>query len=196
MKKRILLIILGWIVEIVALLRWNNCWHFKDTFYFTKDTLSNVLINAINADTNTPLFVVRLFHNKVTAFLWGLLQTFLQYWDIRFFSELLGIVGAIGIYLAIWYLVTKRQKTWWAWGLVAIYSVFALWEMIVIPHFPYFYRVIFFAVISQVLSIFGWWIFLQKKGKLRIGLFIALLILSAFALWLLPQSYLSMCLHV
>lgn len=197
MKQRILLLILVFITEIITFARWSSCWLFQATFYFTLQNLATNLLIAANEEKGLPLLLIRLLHNKFTGFLWGVTQTFLQYIDIRFLYELLGIVGAIGVYMGFWYFFTRKPKNKWLWLGVAILFICSFIEIVVMPHVDFSIRIIPLVLTLVGFSLFGVWEFLKKgNNKMRFGIVIFLVVVSFIALFLFPHSLYSVCLKV
>lgn len=192
-----LYIFVSWIIESIALSRWFSCWQFQNTFYFTKEKLTATLIDALNEDWRYPLLITRASHNKVLVFLWGGSQAYLQYWDIRFLEDFLGIVGGIGVYLGIWYFVTKDRKNKLLWVLLGLVSLFILIEMYFLPHIAYMWRIISLGVLLQILSLYGLWQFLGQSPKFWRYIFVSIiLILSVLFILLFPLSYQNFCLKM
>lgn len=194
-KILILFVIIG--VELLVFSHWVSCWIFINNFYFTPNILATTLLNATNADKGVPLLLVRAFHNKILGLLWGILQTSLQYWDIRFLINLLGMVGGIGVYLGIWYFFTKKLRNIYVWILIFLLSVWVFVEMFFIPHIPYFQRLIPFFILLQIFSIFGYFQFIKNAdSRVRYAVIVILLLLSLASLFLFPLSYQEFCVKV
>ncbi len=194
MKKKIVLLLLTWGIEITAFHRWFTCWLFSSTFYFTPQVLHVMLLNATNTESGISLFVIRALHNKVVTLGWGVLQAILQYWDIRFLGEFIGIIGAIGVMWGGWYILTRYRKNIYLWAFVGLGILLQGVEIYAVPNFPYGERIIPLALFFQLLSLFGIWQFLKKETGIRYGIVIFLLVLSLTALLLFPLSYQAFCL--
>ncbi len=190
---RIVLLISIAFVELFALSKWLSCRLFTDLFYFTPQMMTARLIHDLNANQELPLTLNRLLHNKVIYFLWGSAQTYLQYWDIRFLKAFVGIVGAIGIILGIWYIVTKFYRRLLLWILIGLVSIFCFIELFLQPIYPFIMKLIVLGVFFQGISLFGYWHFLAGSKKLRYGFIIVLMLLSILTLLLFPQGYSLYC---
>ncbi len=192
--KKLIIICISWGVELAAFHRWFSCWLFSSTFYFTPQVLAANLLNATNAEKGMPILVIRALHNKIVTLAWGVLQTILQYWDIRFLEEFVGIVGAIGVMGGIWYVVTRYRKNVFLWVFVGVGILLQIIEIYIVPNFPYGQRIIPLVLFFQLLSLFGVWQFLKKNTCMRYGIVICLLVLSLIALVIFPLSYQAFCL--
>lgn len=194
--KRALVVLVGWGVEIFAFQRWFACWLFKENFYFTPSNLTTQIINATNADKGMPLFVIRALHNKVLGLGWGLSQSLLQYWDIRFLEEFIGIIGAIGVGFGIWYFFTKRRKNYFLWIVFLLGMILPIIEMFFQPHIQYAWVLYIFGFIFQALSLYGLWNFLKKGTIWRYLFIIFLIVMSVLMLLLFPLAYQNFCIKI
>ena len=190
------LIIIVWIVELLSIIRWHGCWLFKNIFYFTSSALSVRVIDAINLNKGMPVLLTHFMHNKVIYLVWGGLQGLLQYWDIRFLKEFIGIIGAFGIFSAFWYLLTSSRKNIYVWFLFAFCLVISLIEMFFQPDIIYVWKLLVFGSAFQLLSLFGLWQFLKQKNSKRYLFVIVLLVISILSLIFFPLSYQAFCLKI
>jgi hypothetical protein len=195
---RKILIITAFIVELFSIARWSNCWLFKDIFYYTPSMITARAITAISEDKSRaiPGIVTHLMHNKAIYFVWGGVQTLLQYWDIRFLKGFIGIIGAIGAILALWYLFTKFKKNIYLWFLFIFCLIISAVEMFLQPNIIYDWKLVVFGSGFELFSLIGLWQFLKTKNKKRYSFIIFLLIVSVLYLIFFPLSYQSFCLKV
>lgn len=189
---------LTWGVEVFAFQRWFGCWLFREMFYFTSQTLEAQLINAQNEERGIPLFIVRALHNKILALGWGLPQTLLQYWDIRFLEEFVGIVGAVGVGLGLWYLLTKDRKNYVMWIIVGLGIILPLIEMFFMPHVVFSWVLYACGFIFQALSLYGIWKFLSEKKYIlwRYMCILFLIVVSFLMILLFHNNFLTLCLKI
>lgn len=194
MKTKISLIFIIWVVETFAFLQWFSCNGFINNFHLTSQILSLQIADATNNDLGNPLFLVRAFHNKPFTFIWGISQTLLQYWDVRFLEDFIGLVGTIGVGLAVWYFWKKFRSNKLLWILFGLCLMSQFIEIVHPLSVNFIFRVIPIAITFQIISFFGIWQFVSTgKKSLRLGLVIFLIILSLLYLWLLPFSYHEFC---
>lgn len=194
--KRIFFLVATLGIELFAFQRWFGCWLFQVDFYFTPQTLTAQLIDAQNADKGMPLFLVRALHNKILALGWGLMQTALQYWDIRFLAVFIGLVGAVGVGLGLWYLFTKDRKNIFIWGIFLLGIIFSLIEMFFQPHITYAWVLYAFGILYMAMSLYGMWKFLKEDNVRRYFFIAIVLIISLLSLSLFPLAYLNFCLKI
>jgi len=197
MKRNVLVILLVSFTEITTFSRWFSCWLFQNEFYFTFQNLTTQLLVSSNEEKGLPLILIRILHNKITGILWGFGVTFLQYIDIRFVMTLLGIAGAIGLYMGFWYFFTKNIKNYYLWTLLILLVAFSLIEMFFVPRINFAYRIIPLALALGSLSLVGVWEFIRLGNKkIRVSIMIVLIVLSLCSLILFPHDLYIMCLKV
>ena len=184
------------VIELLALNRWLSCWHFKDIFYYTPTLLIARVINGINDDYGLPSIVTHTMHNKITYFFWGFIQAILQYWDIRFLKEFIGIIGAIGIYLAIWYLITKHRRNKYIWSLFIFSIVLGCIEIFFSFDLKFAWKLLILGVPYMLFSLFGIWQFLNERKRSHYLFIILIMILSAITILLFPLGHYKFCLKM
>jgi hypothetical protein len=193
---RKVLIIIALIVELFSIARWHGCWLFKNIFYFTPPMLAARVTDAINGNKGMATLLTHAMHNKVIYLGWGGIQTLLQYWDIRFLKDFIGIIGALGIVFAVWYLFTSSKKNIYLWFLFIFCLIISLVEMFFQPDIIYVWKLLIFGSAFQLLSLFGIWQFLKPKSNKRYFFVIFLLVISILSLIFFPLSYQSFCLKI
>jgi len=193
---RKLLIVIVWIVELFFTARWHGCWLFKDIFYFTWKVVLARAIDAISLNNGASVLLTHLMHNKIVYLFWGGLQMLLQYWDVRFLKEFIGIIGFFGIVFAIWYLLTSLRKNVYVWFLFIFCLIISLIEMFFQPNIDYIWKLFVFGSAFQLLSLIGIWQFLKVKSKKRYLFVIFLLTVSILSLVFFPLAYQAFCLKI
>jgi hypothetical protein len=193
---RKILIAIAFFIELFSISKWNSCWLFKDFFYFTPKMLTARVIDAINLNSGAPVLLIHIMHNKIIYFLWGSLQTQLEYWDVRFLQVFIGVIGFFGIMFVIWYLLTSLRKNFYIWLLIVFYIIISFVEAFFQPNIVYFWKLVIFGGLLELLSLIGLWQFLKPKSKEHYLFIVFLLVISVCALILFPLSYQSFCLKI
>jgi hypothetical protein len=193
---RKILIVIAFIVELFSVSRWYGCWLFKDIFYFTPSMISARTIDSINLNRGMPVLLTHLMHNKIIYLFWGGLQIQLQYWDVRFLKDFIGIIGFIGIVFAFWYLVTTLRKNFFVWFLFLFCVAISFIEMFLQPNIIYVWKLVVFGSSFGLLSLIGLWQFLKPESSKRYWFILFLLIISILTLIYFPLSYQAFCLKI
>lgn len=194
--KRIGAVLVALGIELFAFHRLFSCWLFKQNFYFTPQDVTTHVTNDIHADQGIPVLVVRIIHNKVFELVWGLLQALLQYWDIRFLEEFIGVVGGVGVGLGVWYFFTKDRGSKIFWIVFLLGIILPIGNAFFQPHIQFAYILVVFGVIFQAISLYGLWKFLEPSTKGRYIFFIFLCLVSILFLALFPLFYQEFCLKM
>lgn len=200
MKQKIThiaILILIFVIGYMSFTKWHNCWRFVDQFYTTSSMRQNELLLLTNGEQGVPLFIVRMFFNKVAYLPWSIFQTLLQYFDVRFLQRFIGVVGGIGVFMGLWYFFTKYRNNFLMWIPFSTLLVFAIYEMLFAPHYSFGNQILFFFILFQIFSLFGTWQFLHGKHMVWRYIVIGLLVLlSIIYLSAFPNAYQNYCLSV
>lgn len=187
------ILVIGWI----SFAHWSLCWKFVDQFYATKAIRANDLLILTNGEKGVPIFFVRALFNKVSFLPWEVLQSLLQFWDIRFLQRFVGVVGGIGAYMGLWYFFTRGRKNFLLWIVFLLGIIIPIGIMLFSPHVSFGYQVLFLYVLFELLAVYGWWQFLEPKPKIWKVLFVLFLtFLSIVYLIYYPTAYQLYCLHI
>lgn len=195
MRKYILLLFI-WITEVLSLIPWKGCWLFTEDFYVSLAKVQSEVIYRLNTATDLPFVLARILHNKVFVFIWDILQSLLTYWDLRFLLELIGLAGAFGIYLTLWYIVTKKEKRIVVYLFLVIVLLFEGIEMLLQPKFDYHYRIAAIGIALHIFSLIGLSRWLNRITNVKLLIITLLIILTMLNVYLLPLSYQLYCLKI
>lgn len=194
MKRKIILAIFA-AIELLFLGQWSTCVRFTEQFHFSSFDLSLRLIEGIHNDGSVPIFLVRLFHNRILGTIVDIYNNYTHYWDITFLLQLLSFVGVFGLLWSIWCNFRGKISKWVRILFVAS-LVIPIIEIVGILHFPFVLQLGLIAGPLLAMSFMGWWNFLADENKFKYGIFVALEMLSV--LWLfstLLQSNPMFCLR-
>lgn len=184
MKPKFIFIVLA-VIELLFLKQWFTCVKFASQFYFSAFDLKLRLIEAIHNDGDVPLFIVRLFHNKILGTFLDVYNNYVSYWEITFIIQLLSFVGAFGLFCCIWYLFREKRNRWML-ILFAIALFMPFVEIFAILHVSFVFRLALIVIPLFAMSFLGWREFLESEERFKYWLFILLMILSL--IWLLNIS--------
>jgi hypothetical protein len=101
--------------SLYALKGWTACQKMTDFFYFSSFDLQLRLTESAHNDSGLPLFLVRLFHNKVVGALIDSFRSYTLFWDLRLIISLVGFIGICFFFLGIYYLITVKKKSRMLW---------------------------------------------------------------------------------
>lgn len=133
---------------------WFVCQKFIDQFYFSSLDLQLRMVEAIHTDSQTPLFFVRFFHNKLTGSLIDVFRSYVLYYDVRFLLSLVGFTGFICALAGVYYLLVERKHKL-LYVFLMLFFVFPFLSIFFRSIIPYQVWLIGFSLIVSVLSIYG-----------------------------------------
>jgi hypothetical protein len=195
MTDKLLLTITG-IINFLTLWNWFLCRGFKDMFLFSQPAFQLRLMGEIHTDQTIPVFLTRIFHNKLTQFLLDIISIYIQFWDIRFLLTFLSPIGIFGLVYGIWHFIHVKKT---------LLQKLALLLLLVVPFviiFPsitlhYYNKVMLLALPYHGIAFYGVWKFLQsKKIPYRTVVIIVLLIISIWLNMIMGDALYNYCMKL
>lgn len=180
MKKKIILL-LGIIlfVQLFAVVQMGICPGFDDKVHYSAFDLELRIIEGIHGDKNIPLWMVRMFHNKLVGSGFDLVGAYLQFWKIGSLTQIISLAGVVGVAAGFYAFFSSKKKSLVLWLLLGYLLLAPLVEIFGFTKLPYLFRLSFIALPFLAWSLFGYWSLLQTK-KLNLWLLIALLVVSVW----------------
>lgn len=187
MREKIVVLIVA-TVEIITLKSWMVCHNFRSMMDISSVNTRLQLEDYIHNDTNTSLFVIRLFHNKVVGFAVNILDKYLKFWDIRFTSNVFSLVGVFGIALGFWYLLMAKIKLVYKVPLLCLLVIWPMPDALNLVHLPFLSKLLLFTFPYYLLSCLGIYQFIRRYKLYGILVVGVLILLSLWWLVLLPKE--------
>jgi hypothetical protein len=181
MKKLIFIIPLLFI-QLIPVRFWGQCQRFLDTYHFSLYDLELQLIYAINHDYELPIFLARVFHNKLVQFFLDIFKRYTHFFDIQLFFTAITLVGLFGYILAIWYFLIAKKKDLRIAILILISVITPLIEVLFNPDLPFLIKFISIFLPFHLLSIFGHYNFIKKNLSKKILVFLVYLVLISITM--------------
>jgi hypothetical protein len=190
MKKKInTYILLGVIlaVQLFAVYQWIPCHGFADNFHFSSFDLGLRLIESIHTDQNTPLWMVRFFHNKADGTIFDIFGTYLQLWNLSFLAVFISFAGMLGLLCQFYYFLA-RKKTLLTWILFLLVVLIPFAEVFnILRKFPFPIHLLLIALPYLIWSMLGYFHLLEEK-KVRMWIIFGVLIASLWYLLSIPYA--------
>jgi hypothetical protein len=170
-----------------------KCTNFNGNFHYSSVVNSFHLNELISTETGVPIFVARVFHNKITIFSFDLFNRYLQFFDIGYLIKILGLVGVFGLAYFYFSIFSKKNKNLFinmfgaATFLLPFMEIFQLFKLI------FSFKLLIFILPYQVASIIGYVFFIKQKGKIAYAIYFMLLILSISWIIVFQNESLSFC---
>jgi hypothetical protein len=178
-------------VQLFAVFQWSACHGFADNFHFSSLDLELRLIEGIHADQNTPLWMVRAFHNKLVGTAFDVFGAYLQFWNFSFLAGFISFTGILGVGAQFYYFFAGKKNLllWTAFILVLLMPLVAVLNLI--RSFPSDIRLVLISLPYLIWSMLGYRRMLHEK-KIHKKIIVVVLLLSVWYLLAL-QSVLSIC---
>lgn len=192
MKKSILVIVA--VIEFFTLKVWFACESFTDIFHFSSINLTYQLEIYINPFKGTPIWFVRLFHNKFIEIFIDFLRFYLQFWDVRFGSIWFSLIGYFGILAGLYYIVSNKRKTMYHWVVLFILMILPCIEIIFAPSLSIPLKSLYLWLPFILFSLYGIFQFLAHgKGRKRLVIILILLLLSFVSIFFISSEFSRYC---
>ncbi len=166
MKQKILLIIIL-CVELFAFFQWTGCWNFTEPFHFSSSNLALHIIGDIHNDTNIPLWVIRVFHNKITGSLFDIITAYVSFWNISFLASFISFAGVLGLG-AQFYAFFSQKRTIRLWMLFAFVMLTPFVEIFLSEKLPFALRLFLLVVPYLWWSMLGSWYLLKNNVNTKL----------------------------
>jgi hypothetical protein len=194
MKK--IIIIITALIEFATLQGWFVCQRFTDIFHFKSIDVAVQLSTYINSFKGKPMWMGRLFHNKLIQDPLNFLRVYLQFWDVRFGINWFSLVGYFGIFAGLYYIISNKKKTRYHWLALILLAVLPCIEILFAPQLPLQVKSVYLWLPFAVFSLYGINQFLSHGNiKKRVVIIILLLAISLLWIFFLPYNFSNYCIH-
>lgn len=182
-KIKIFIITVSAIIESFTLKSWLVCKDFSDIFHFSSSHIALQLEDYVHTEKGTPLFLTRVFNNKLVDTIIYLARLYLQFWDVRFGSNWFSFIGYFSIIMGVYYIIANKKKKLIHWVMLAVIIVLPWIEIIADPAVSLILKTVYFWIPFILFSFYGLYQFLSHGiFKRRLIIVCVLLIISLW--WL------------
>lgn len=193
MKQKIIVGVVA-VIELVTFRFWLGCKDIRDMMNLSSVNIKLQLEDYIHTDTQSSLLSVRFFHNKITGLVVNTLDKYLKYFDIRFVSNSLSIIGVFGLILGVWYLLTRNTKVLYKVFILLLLFLWPLPYVFNLIHLPFLYKFLLLNLPYYAVSLYGVLSFLQRaQSRYRILFVLLLCLISIWWLVILPTEVTYFC---
>src|SRR6266567_446988 len=133
-KLTYLILTIAAVIEFLTVKAWFLCKSFTDLFHLSSINITLQIEDYVHSEKGTPLFLTRLFTNKIIDTFLDLLRIYLQFWDIRFGASWFSLVGYFGIFAGFFYILSNKKKRLYHWAMLIIILLLPLIEILKEPH--------------------------------------------------------------
>lgn len=170
-----------------------SCYDFNGNFHYSSQVISFHAKELIATETNTPLFIVRSFHNKLTVFLFDIFSRYIRFFNIFYLINILSLSGLFGLLYFYFSLFSKliNNKFIKLFGVLILLLPF--FEIFQIVNQTFYFKILIFILPFQVASFIGSVLFIKRGGKFRYGIYFLLLIVSIGWIIVFQNELLNFC---
>jgi len=184
----VLVILFGYLLRSVLV-----CTNYNGNFHYSSVVDSFHLKQLIANEGSTSIILVRIFHNKLTVFLFDIFGRFIQFFDIFYLIKILGLAGLFGLLYFYFLLFSRKIKN----KLINVFGVviplFPVLEIFQVTGRSFLLKLIILILPYQIASFIGVLSFLKQNKKLFIVFYFVLLILSVGWIIVFKNDALSFC---
>jgi|SRR6185369_14330048 len=161
MKIKLLLFLIV-CLELFAVFQWVNCRDFVGEFHYSQINLDLQLTGAIHNDREIPIWLVRVFHNKVVGAFFAVFDSYSKFWGALFLTSFLSFAGIVGLG-AQFYSFFTNKKRFAVWIAFLALLVSPLVEIFLFNYLPFAVRLTLIAFPFVAWSMLGFKFLLEKK---------------------------------
>jgi hypothetical protein len=182
MKKKTIYLVL--FIAVVAYLMYFAFWllhckNFQEVLHVNFSQLALQLKGESGQDYGVPLFITRLFHNKLVDGFLLIIKTYFKFWDFIFFGELFPFIGGFGILAAGYYFFDSKTKRTRDWMLFLLFLILPFMELFLYQKILFIVRISLFYLVFGFISLLG----IKRFVSLHRWSFAIIIILAIVSIW-------------
>ena len=184
----ILVILFGYLLRGVLV-----CTNYNGNFHYSSVVDSFHLKQLIANEGSPSIILVRIFHNKLTVFLFDIFGRFIQFFDISYLIKILTLAGLFGLLNFYYLLLSQKIKNKFIDFFGVLILMFPLLEIFQITKQNFPLKMILLIIPYQIASFIGTLFFIKRNKKLSYLIYFILLILSVGWIFVFKNDALSFC---
>ena len=194
MKKVIIILII--VFNLVLLRYWLQCEHVQNRMLFSQFDVVLKVNEAIGNDVGYNSYIARFYHNKAGVEASELLGKYLHYWDMHFVFLFYSVVNCFGlVYFVVSYF--NQPKRVGVQRYLLLITLILPFFILLNPPAPFPLQIILLAMITQTLSLYGVWMFLNAYKKKGIIIIFFLLLLSIWYIFVFQKDiFVQFCYNI
>lgn len=189
--KRIALCIIVVLCGLFAFRLSAGCSIMSDNLHISFLAIQTQTIGDIHNDSNTPIVLVRFFHNRITATLLAVIKTYLAYFNFLFLFRLISFGGFTGIFFGLWYGFLDKRKL--IKVLFAVTFSFPLLFMFLPTNGTQFLQLIVFAILLIICSLYGWLSLMKESTKAFVPIACTVFVITLWWFFVFQFSIIHFC---
>jgi hypothetical protein len=193
MKLKYILLISLAAIFIYILGTHLKCTNFNGNFHHSFVVNSFHLNELVATETGVPILVARIFHNKITTFIFDLFNRYVQFFDISYLIKILGVVGLFGLIYFYFQIFARIIRNTYANIFAILLVLLPFLEIYQFIKYPFFLKLIIFVLPYQIASFIGYLLFMKQRKNIAYAIYFILLMLSIGWIIVFQNELLSFC---
>lgn len=176
--RYILLTCLVFLYVFLIITIFSSCKNFNGNFHYSPHVVSFHLNELIIAQRDIPIFIVRFFLNKVSITFIDGFYRYIQYFDILYFANTIGIVGIFGLFYFYFQCFIKKNINKYNKILAVILFLLPFIEIFQFYKQPFLLKIINIIIPYQIASYIGIFFYLKQRSVFGYSILLLLFIVS------------------
>ncbi len=170
-----------------------SCADYNGNFHYSSHVISFHLNELITTENQAPIFIVRLFHNKITVLMFDIFSRYIQFFNISYLINIIGLAGLFGLFYFYYSIVANKIRG----KIIKIFAVIVLLlpflEIFQLTKLSFFLRALYLMLPYQAAALIGLFFSLKEIKRIPYGIYFLLLILTIGWIIVFKNDALSFC---
>jgi hypothetical protein len=184
----LLVILFGYLLKIHL-----TCADYNGNFHYSPHVVSFHVKELITTESNTPIIIARLFHNKITVLLLDIFSRYIQFFNVFYLINILGLAGLFGLLYFYFSFFAQKIKN----KFIGIFGVLILLlpflEIFQFTKQSFFLKLLIIIIPYQVAAFIGASFSIKRNRGISNIIYFLLLILSIGWIFVFQNELLSFC---
>lgn len=193
MKLKPIILIFPLLLFAYLLLKHLSCSDYNGNFHFSSHVTSFHLNELTSSEGQAPIFIVRLFHNKMIVFLFDIFNRYIQFFNIFYLINIVGLAGLFGLLYFYFSLVYQKIENKFIKIFGIIILLLPLLEIFQLIKQAFFLRTLYLILPYQAAALMGLFFFLKQNKRVSFAIYFLLLFISVGWIIVFQQELLNFC---
>ena len=170
-----------------------SCSNYNGNFHYSFYVNSFHLNELISSEDQVPIFVARLFHNKITIFLFDIFNRYIQFFNVNYLINILGLAGLFGLFYFYYSISAFKAGR----KIVRIFAIVTLLlpflEIFQLTKQTFFLKILYLILPYQAITLMGFSFFLKQNKPISYAIYFLLLLMSIGWIMVFQREALNFC---
>lgn len=170
-----------------------SCANYNGNFHYSSHVVSFHLNELISNEYQVSIFIVRLFHNKITIFLFDIFNRYIQFFNIFYLINIISLAGLFGLFYFYFSFFAQKTEN----KFIKTFGIFILLlpflEIFQLTKQEFFLKILYLIIPYQIAAFIGFSFFLKQKKRVSYSIYFLLLITSIGWIIVFQNEALSFC---